>query len=94
MQREEPVTNTRFVAAQFQESWSRSAAVRVGRQSTQTGYRTIRIHSCEAVIGPGDPAIDGRRVQLLGVRTSSPSASDCGCASAPRLAGATSWPER
>ena len=57
-------------------------------------YRAIRIHSREAVIGPGDPAIDGRRVQWLGVRSSSPSASDCGCASAPRLAGATSWPER
>ena len=43
-----------------------------GRESlmpTQTGYRAIRIHSCEAVIGPGDPAVDSRRVQLLGVRT-------------------------
>jgi hypothetical protein len=68
--------------------------LRKGLDSTQTGYRAIRIHSREAVIGPGDPAIDGRRVQLPGVRTSSPSASDCGCASAPCLAGAPSWPER
>jgi hypothetical protein len=31
MQRKEPVASTGFPAAQFRESWSRSAAVRVGR---------------------------------------------------------------
>jgi len=71
-----------------------TADIRENPDPTQTGYRAIRIHGREAVIEPGDPAIDGRRVQLLGVRTSSPSASDCGCASTPSLAGATSWPER
>jgi hypothetical protein len=33
VQREEPVARTRFLVAQFHESWTRSAAVRVGRQS-------------------------------------------------------------
>ena len=33
LQRKEPVASTRFPAAQFHESWSRPAAVRVGRQS-------------------------------------------------------------
>ena len=32
LQRQEPVASTRFLAAQFHESWSRSAAVGVGRQ--------------------------------------------------------------
>ena len=34
-QRKEPVTSAGFLAGQFHESCSRSAAVRVGRQSTQ-----------------------------------------------------------
>lgn len=32
MQRKEPVASTRFTEAQVQESWSRSAADRVGRR--------------------------------------------------------------
>jgi hypothetical protein len=35
VQREEPVTNTRFRAVQFHDSQSRLAAVRVSRQSTE-----------------------------------------------------------
>jgi hypothetical protein len=36
MQRKEPLTSAGFQAAQFHESWSRSAAVGVGQQPTQS----------------------------------------------------------
>lgn len=49
MQREEPATTDRFLAVQFYESWSRSAAVRVGRLATQTRHSTPEIDAREAV---------------------------------------------
>jgi hypothetical protein len=38
-QRKEPLASSRFLAAQFDESWGRSAAVGVGRQSPKTNIR-------------------------------------------------------
>jgi hypothetical protein len=39
MQRKEPVANTRFLATQFHDLWSRQAPIRVGRQSTSPDGR-------------------------------------------------------
>ena len=41
MQREKSVATAGFLAARFHESWSRSAAVRVGRQSTFAAFVRI-----------------------------------------------------
>ena len=49
MQRKEPVATTRFLAAQFDGSWGRSAAVRVDRQATLSGRTSCRNGYREAV---------------------------------------------
>jgi hypothetical protein len=51
VQRKEPLTSAGFLAAQFHELWSRPAAVRVGRRSTQTGRLSERTQRPKAVIG-------------------------------------------
>ena len=49
MQRNKPVAGSRFPAAQFHESWSRSAVIRVGRrQWTQSGPAESRKRSSQA----------------------------------------------
>ncbi len=46
MQREELVASTRFLAAQFHEWWSWSAAVGVGQKRTRSGFLTTLSHAC------------------------------------------------
>ena len=50
VRRKEPVANAGFPAAWFDEPWSLSAAVRLGRQSTQRRRSSLKIHEPEADI--------------------------------------------